>query len=303
METIQNHLPELISFHEVARCGGFTQAADKLNLSKAQLSKHVARLETLLKAQLFIRTTRKISLTEEGKELLHFSEGIVRLSQEAAKNMEALTDREGGEIKMTAPGSLGDWFASPLLKLFREKMPELKIEIDSTNVKRNLIEDNYDFALRAMVETNPDLIARYIGHIRDVIVASPEFLKKAKVKEPSDMKLYPCLVNSHQKMWNTWKLQKGSQDVAIEVQGQYACSSYTTIRRMCLAGLGIARIPYYLVEADLKAGKLKDLFPEYKITTHPCYLVYPVRGYRSKKQKLARDIIWEWVKGQKEAFI
>ncbi|HXH76178.1 MAG TPA: LysR family transcriptional regulator [Bacteriovoracaceae bacterium] len=304
METINSYLPELMAFHQVAKSGGFTQAAEKLGLSKSQLSKQVAKLETLLKAQLFHRTTRKISLTEEGKHLLQYSENIVNLSREAAESMKALVTEEKGLIRITAPSSLGDWFAPEILELFREKFPGLKVEIDLSNTKRNLIEENYDFAFRAMDETNSDFIARFLGHIKDVVIATPAYLKKNKIDltDPTNLKFKNCLIHSHIRAWNQWKLQKGSRDLVVDVQGSYACSSYATTRLLCLKGLGIARVPYYLVKEDLEKGRLVHLYSDYSIATHPLYLVYPGKGYNMRKQKLVKDIIMEWMKGQKVMF-
>jgi DNA-binding transcriptional LysR family regulator len=305
METIKAYLPELLAFHEVAKCGGFTQAAEKLNLSKAQLSKQVARLETLLSAQLFHRTTRKISLTEEGRHLLHYSESIVKLSQDAAESMKEMVEKEGGLIRITAPSSLADWLAPELIKVFQDKIPNVKVEIDSSNLKRNLIDDGYDFALRAMDETNPDLIARYIGHIKDVVVTSPAYLKKHKLKgtDPNELNDIPVLMSSLKQSWNTWKLQKGDKDFAVEVHGDYASSSYQTNRLMCLRGLGVARIPYYLVERDLAEKSLVHLYKDYSIATHPLYLVYPAKGYRSRKIKSAKDLIWNFISMHKKVLI
>lgn len=305
METIKAYLPEVLAFHEVAKCGGFTQAAEKLNLSKAQLSKQVARLETILRAQLFHRTTRKIALTEEGKHLLQYAESIVKLSQDAAEAMKEMIDEEGGLIRITAPSSLTDWIAPSLIKEFQQKLPNVKVEFDSSNVKRDLVNDGYDFALRAMVETNPDLIARYIGHIRDVIVATPEYVKKTKLKgsDPNELKDVTTLVSSLRQSWNTWKFQKGNKDFPVEVQGSYASSSYQTNRFMCLAGLGVARVPFYLVEKDLAEKKLVLLYKDYSIATHPLYLVYPAKGYRAKKNKVAKDLIWNWMQTNNQTLV
>lgn len=299
METMNGYLPELIGFYQVAKLGGFTAAAEELNLSKAQLSKQVARLETLLKVQLFHRTTRKIVLTNEGKHLLRYAEGIVNLSQAAVEEIENLSLTDGGIIRITAPSSLGDWFAPSLLKVFAEELPFLKVEIDLSNMKRNLVEENYDFALRAMDETDPTLIARYIGHIKDVIVSAPDYKKTEK---PEELKNYPALVHSHEQLWNTWKLQKGKQDTVVEIQGNYSCTSYATTRLLALEGLGIARIPLYLVESDLKEGGLVQFCSEYTIATHPLYLVYPSTRYRSRKHEKVRDLILSWMKKHSSAF-
>ncbi|WPU66591.1 LysR family transcriptional regulator [Peredibacter starrii] len=307
METmsLNAYLPDVLAFYEVAKCGGFTQAAEKMNLSKAQLSKQVARLETILRAQLFFRTTRKINLTEEGKHLLQYAESIVKLSHDAAESMKELVDEEGGLIRITAPSSLADSLAPPLIKMFNEKLPNLKVEIEASNVKRDLIAEGYDFALRAIVETDPELVARYIGHIKDVIVATPDYVKKNKIKgiDPSELKDIPVLMASLRKSWNTWKFQKGNKDFSIDVHGNYASSSYQTNRWLCLSGLGVARLPYYLVENDLQDKKLTLLYKDYSIATHPLYLVYPSKGYRAKKNKIAKDLIWSWLQGAKGSIV
>lgn len=300
METMNAYLPELIGFHQVAKLGGFTAAAEELNLSKAQLSKQVARLETLLKVQLFHRTTRKIVLTNEGKHLLKYAEEIVNLSHAAVEELENLSMSDGGIIRITAPSSLGDWFAPSLLKIFAEELPFLKVEIDLSNTKRNLVEDNYDFALRAMDETDPTLIARYIGHIKDVIVASSSY---EPTERPQDLKKYPALVHSHQQMWNKWTLRKGKEDLVVEIQGNYSCTSYATTRILVLEGLGIARVPFYLVGNDLEEGNLVQLCSDYTIATHPLYLVYPSSKYRSRKHERVRDLILSWMKKNSSAFV
>ncbi len=300
METMNGYLPELIGFYQVAKLGSFTAAAEEMSLSKAQLSKQVARLETLLRVQLFHRTTRKIALTSEGQRLLKYAEGIVNLSKAALEDMEDFSSSDGGMIRITAPSSLGDWFGPSLLKIFRDEMPFLKVEIDLNNVKRNIVQENYDFALRAMDETDPNLIARYIGHIKDVIVAAPDF---QKTNDPEELKNYPALVNSHQQMWNSWKLQKGKKDTVVEVQGNYACSSYGTTKILCLEGMGIARVPFYLVQTELRDKKLIQLCPEYSIATHPLYLVYPSARYKSKRHERAKTLILSWMKAQHEVFL
>lgn len=304
METISSYMPELLAFHQVAELGGFSQAADKLNLSKSQLSKQVARLETLLRVPLFHRTTRKVSLTQEGKQLLNYSYQIFQLSHEAAVGMKELRESEGGLIRLTAPSSLGDWFAPELLSILQAQHPLLKVEIDLSNAKRDLIKDEFDFALRAMDESNPDLIARYVGHLKDVIVASPLFLKqhKFKAQDPKDLHQLPCVLNSHQGKWNSWKLQRGQKDVVVEVQGQFACSSYATTRLLCMQGIGAARMPYYLVKQDLEEGRLVRLFPEYSIATHPLYLVYASKGDKLKRRRLFKDVLLNWLKTQKDVF-
>ncbi len=300
METIAAYLPELISFYHIAQTGGFTPAASRLNLSKSNLSKQVARLESLLEVELFHRTTRRVTLTNEGKVLLQYAEQVFRTSEEAFSSIRDLSKKDIGLIRLTAPFSLGDWFAAPMLKLVKLKYPKLKIEIDLANQKRNLIEEHFDFALRAMEETDPGNVARYLGHIKDVICVAPGLIGVNEIRnlQPMDLAKYDCILSSHAHKWNTWQLRKGSQDIILEVSGNVACSSYSTARSLCLEKLGIARIPLYLVEKDLQEKKLLQLFPDHSISTHPLYLVYPARSYRTLAQRNFRDLLLSWISKQ-----
>lgn len=302
METMSQYLPEVMSFYEVASHGGFTRASEKLGLSKAQLSKHVQVLETILRVQLFYRTTRKVVLTNEGKHFLQYAEGIMKLSKDAFESMREISGHESGLIRITAPNSLGDWFGPDLLNMVQEKYPGLKIELDLTNVKRDLVTDGYDFALRAMDETNPDMVARYLGHIRDVVVVSPQYKKRMKLNgsDPAELKGVNCLMNSHQFNWNSWKMKKGRRDVVVDVQGTFACSSYATTKLLCMEGLGVARIPYYLVNKEVEQGELVLLYGDYTISTHPLYLVYPSKGFKTQKHKLVKEMILSWISTQKK---
>ena len=157
----------------------------------------------------------------------------MKTSQDAAMSMKELVDEEGGTIRMTAPSSLADWFAPELIKEFKEKLPNIKVEIESSNVKRDLINDGYDFALRAMDETNPDLIARYIGHIKDVIVASPEYVKKMKLKgvDPQELKSVPVIMSSLKESWNT-QVQQSDHLVATLISSQMISSAHIQISQM-----------------------------------------------------------------------
>jgi DNA-binding transcriptional LysR family regulator len=298
METIASYLPELIGFYYVAKTGGFTRAAEKLNLSKSQLSKQVSALEVLLQTQLFFRSTRKIKLTSEGQNLLHYAEKIILASEEAFLSTQELVKREMGTFKITAPPSLGDWFAPTLLSIMSKELPQISICFDFSNERKNLIDHNFDFAVRAMDEKDPNLVARYIGHIRDVVCVAPGVLRPEIIKKinshPESLSKEICILNSFQSKWNTWRFQKGNQDYSIEVNGTYACAQYTTAKSLCIQKVGIARIPLYLVESELREKELIQLLTDYQITTHPLYLVYPSKNYRTQAQKKFADLFLAW---------
>jgi DNA-binding transcriptional LysR family regulator len=304
METISRHLDDLTAFHVVAKAGSFTQAAEQLGESKALLSKQVKRLETYIGSQLFHRTTRSLRLTEEGAVLLTYSQKIFDLSNEASRRLHHMTQGLSGLIRLSAPISIGDVFFPSFLAHAKTSLPHVKFEIDLSNDNIDFSKERTDFAIRANEDHHPDLIAKYLGRIKDVICVSHEFLKKSKIIDhPTAIIQHECILNSLNTQWNTWTFQSKSEELKIEVSGNYATNQYQMARNLCLDGFGVAKIPLYIVDDDLKNGKLVQLFPNYEISTHPLYLIYLKNEYSSKKHKEVKDIILKWFKHRKEYFI
>jgi len=293
-----------VAFHMVATEGSFTRAAETLGTSKAMLSKQVKRLETYMKTQLFHRTTRTLSLTENGFALLNYSRKIIDLSNEASRRLRDVSQGSSGLMRISAPVSLGELIFPSLLPTIRAKLPEVHVEIDLSNENRDFGRDNVDFALRATEEEHPDLIVRRVGRIKDVICASPKFLQTTKIdKDPAKMIQYECIMHSLQESWNQWTLNSFDGDIRVEVKGKTSTNQYPMARLLCLEGMGAVRIPYYMVAEDLEKKDLVELFPEYKISTHPLNLVYLRNEYATHKHKVVKDLILGWFAENKKYFI
>ena len=304
METISRHLEDLLAFHVVAEKQSFTQAAEVLGSSKSAVSKQVKRLETYLKTPLFFRSTRSLKLSEEGKALFIYSRKILDLSDEASKKIRDFTEGDEGVIKIACPMSFADEFAGGFLSALPESLKKVKIEFDVSNEVRDFIQHDLDFAIRAAESTHPDLIVRYLGKMRDVICASPKYLgKNFSSQNPTDLSGMKCILHSMQKKWNAWNLVSARKEVRVEVSGHYATNQYMTARKLCLEGMGVARLPYYLVEADIAAGKLIHLYKDYEIATHSYYLVYHKKERASKRHQQLREQILRWFKDRHEIFV
>lgn len=304
METISRHLEDLTAFHWVAKTGSFTRAAEEIGGSKALLSKQVKRLETLLGSQLLHRTTRSLRLTEEGAVLLRYSRKIIELSDEVSRRLHHMTHGSSGLMRISAPISVGDLFFPSFLSQIKVVLPDVSFEIELSNKNTDFFKERIDFAIRASEEHHPDVIARPLGHIKDVICVSPGFLKRIKVTDdPASIVQYNCILNSLNTKWNTWTFQSKTEELKIEVSGNYATNQYSMARRLCLDDLGIAKIPLCVVDEDIKSGKLIQLFEKHGIITHPLYLIYLKSEYTSKKHQVAKDVILTWFKKRKDYFI
>jgi DNA-binding transcriptional LysR family regulator len=304
METISRHLDDLTAFHVVANAGSFTRASEQLGWSKALLSKQVKRLEACIGSQLFHRTTRSVRLTEEGAVLLNYSQKIFDLSNEASRRIHEMTQGSAGHVRISVPNSVGDVFFPSFLSHVKTVLPHVKFEVELSNENKDFSKERIDFAIRASEDHHPDLIARYLGRIKDVICVSHGFLKKTKINnDPKNIKNHECILNSLNVQWNTWTFQSEMRELRVEVSGTYATNQYRMARSLCLDGFGVAKIPLYMVADDLKNGSLVQLFPEYEIATHPLYLMYLKSEFTSKKHKLVKDIILKWFKERKCYFI
>ena len=177
------------------------------------------------------------------------------------------------------------------------KLPRVKFEIDLSNENRDFSKDQVDFAFRAIEVEHPDLIAKSFGKIKDVICATPEYLKKNKIgKNIKDLSNHECILHAQEDAWNRWTFTSSKGEERIEARGQLSTNQYPMMRLLCLDSLGIVRIPLYMVAADLKNGSLIQLFEGYEISTHPLFFVYTRHEYASKKHKVTKEIILKWFK-------
>lgn len=304
METISRHLEELTAFHQVALQKSFTRAAEELSTSKALLSKQVKRLEVLLKTQLFVRTTRSLKLTSEGEELYRYSLKILTLSDEATRRIRDLGESDDIPIRISMPVSLGEVFAPSFLADNAKRFKNVRFEFDLSNENRDFMKDQVDFALRADDDHDPDLVARYLGRMRDAVCVETT-LKSAigALKDPAQLAELPCITHSREAAWNVWTFSSHKQDHRVQVRGPISTNQYGAVLSLCLAGQGIARLPAYFVREHLRQKKLVECFSEYLIATHPVYLVYPKRDYRSRRHREVKEAILEWFQSRPKEFV
>ncbi len=306
METITRNLDDLIAFHRVAMDQSFTRAAEALGGSKSLISNQVRRLETYLGVQLFHRSTRSVRLTEAGKTLLAYSTRLVEISDEAGRRLRDLQSSDSGFIRLTSPVSLGDAFYPSFIQEIRKKLPGVTFDTDLSNDPIDFRKEEIDFAIRATGTQDPDLVARYLGKLKDVVCCSPSLAKKLKLSHPSELSGVDCVLTSTELSWNTWTLiSKNSskkEEVRVQVAGKLMTNQYNTAQRYARDGHGVTRLPHYEIVDDLKSGKLVQLFSDFQITTHSLYLVYPKTPYTSRRHQMVRDGILAWFKERRDIF-
>ncbi len=295
METIEPRLTQSLTFVAVADAGSFTRAAERLGCSKAHASKQVATLEKALGVQLLLRTTRRLALTEAGRLYLEHCRPVRDQLLDAERAVSATRQEVAGRLRITAPISFGDAFLGDILVAFQTRHPEVIIALDLSIQRRDLIAEGYDFAFRTARALEDHLVAKALGVVRDIPVASPVLLSLyPPVHGVTDLAALPCITNTHFNDDAEWVLLRDGQAETVRVAGRLSVNHFGLIRQAVLQGAGMARLPCYLVRPHLDAGTLVRLVPGHAFAPTPVYLVQPQRRHWPAAHRAFRDFVLAW---------
>lgn len=283
------HLEQLRIFAEVVRSGGFSKAADHLNVSKGFVSQQIKQLETSLGKSLLLRNTRNMRLTSSG-ELVY--EQALKLTSFWTDTKELLIKTEDslqGEVKCTAPVAIAQYWLWPKVKPLLEQQPEIRLSIDSGNVAHNLVEKSYDFALRLTNTPPEDMVARQLQQVNYICCCSPKYASQFGIPdEPQDLKKHSIVALTH---WKKWRFTVFEKQLEVELQPKLAASDNEMLKSSCAAGLGIGRFPDYMVKEELEKGSLVPVLDNFAGESRGLYLIYPAMSARPARVQLVLDMI------------
>lgn len=296
------NLMHLRTFLHVAQLGGFTAAADQLDISKGMVSRHIQSLEEALQCQLLYRTTRSVTLTETGKELFAKAQEIERLAKQAQVNIHDLVQESSGNVKLTAPSALGRAIASEIVQHYVAEYPDVTLSLCFSREIYDVEFGQFDIALRAYDHVPDNVIAKDFGYIKSVLVASPKWLSENPIHQVTDLG-HVNVINDLKDQWNTWHLQTATDEtVSIRTQSHLICSDYGDALLMAKLGFGIANLPKYVVENALRTGELIQVLPDWYNTVHRLYLTYTKQRSYPKKVTFLIDLIMQWRASHPEWF-
>ena len=297
-----SEMDDLAAFAILIEAGSFTLAAQQLGCSKGQLSKRISLLESRFSVVLLQRTTRRLSLTAAGAALLPQAQALVVQVERARQALARLKDDMAGPVRMTVPVSLGETFFDGLLLEFSGKYPDVQIELDLSNNFRDLSRDGFDLAVRSEVGNDERLVARPLLAWNEMTCASPAYLERyGEPLTPQDLAEHHCLLNSHYSGREEWLYHQQHELLRVRVSGPFASNHYSLLKKAALAGAGIARLPSYLLQAELADGRLRWLLRDYQTRRMPMYLVHPYQGGLPKRTQVLADYLIGWFKRSGEA--
>ena len=277
METIASDLADLSAFAVLLECGSFTRAAEKLGCSKGQLSKRISALEQALGATLVHRTTRRLSLTAAGAALLPEAQALNAQAARARQAVLALQEEAQGKVRLSVPVSLGETFFDAWLMEFSRQYPDIRLELDLSNERRDLVADGFAVAIRSGSLAVDERLARH---------GVPEV--------PADLAGHSCLQNTHYQDSDVWLYQRHHELFRVTVGGLLASNHYTLLKKAALAGAGVSRLPSYMIQRELAEGSLVWLLRDYQTRTQPVFLIHPYQSRLPRRTQLLADYLLRW---------
>ncbi|MDF0535457.1 LysR substrate-binding domain-containing protein [Shewanella sp. A32] len=281
-----NHWEGICEFIAVAESQSFTQAATRLNVSTAQVSRQVSALEKRLATKLFYRTTRKVTLSEEGTLYYRHCRALQDGIEKAERTLGSLKQEPQGLLRLTAPVTYGEQFVLPLLNDFLLKYHKLQLDLELTNKTLDLIEGGFDLAIRLGNLTDSSLMARKLATRCNYVCASPNYLSQYGVPHSlSELQQHQCLVGNHP----YWRFKEQGQERTWRVNGRLQCNSGIGLRDAARKGLGLVQLPDYYVHADLQHGTLVTVLEHYRAEPEGVWGLYPQNRHLSPKVSLLLD--------------
>jgi DNA-binding transcriptional LysR family regulator len=259
-------LPDLEAwaiFASVVEHKSFSAAADDIGLSKATVSKAITRLEAHLGQSLFHRTSRRLALTEAGKPLADHAARILAEARAAEESANDSASAPTGRVRLAAPMSFGITNIAPLLAEFLTAHPGIEIELHLSDARVDIVAEGFDVALRIASLPDSSLRARRLCGIATHIVAAPAYLA-ARGTPTHPAQLGEHALFGYTNVTGPWRFQRGGEgDVSIRTQGQLSANSGEALVPALIAGLGIARLPTFIIAEHLDSGALVELLADW----------------------------------------
>jgi len=286
-----DRLDAMQAFVAVADLHGFAPAARKLGLSPSGVTRLIAALEDRLGARLLQRTTRSVMLTDVGARYLERARRILADVEEAEGSAQDERARPSGRLVVSAPDGFGRLHVSAVMSAFLTRYPEVNAELRLSNRMINLVEDGVDLAVRIGHLADSSLVARHVGEMRRIVVASPGYLKQHG--EPKT----PQAIASHQTIQfgaaPDWRFVEQGNEIRVMPVPRFSTNSADAAIRYAMQGGGLTQVLAYQAAEAIKSGKLHIVLAKFERPALPIHIVYPTSRLLSAKVRAFIDLVVE----------
>jgi len=292
MSFLLEELPSLALFARVVQLRSFTAAARDVGLAKSAVSHRVARLEAKLGVQLLRRTTRKLTLTDEGLRVYEHCATLVSAADAAHESVAGASERLEGTVRVNAPVTFGQMHLARAVASFLERHPSIDVSLSTDDRIVDVVEGGFDVVVRIGQPRDSGLVSRKLATDRLVVCGSPEYLARAGTPEtPDELVRHNCLHYSLVSRASEWRFRGSKGGYAVPVRGNFESSDGTVLSRAALAGLGLAVVPSFMVADDVTSGRLVTVLDRHRRAQIGIFAVFSDRRNLPRRTRVFLDFL------------
>ena len=286
-------------FVEIVRRNGFARAAEALDTSPANVTRYLNDLEAHLGTRLLNRSSRRMSLTESGEALYERARAILEDVAEAEAVSSLSTLHPRGTLRINAPLSFGVRHLAPLWSRFLARYPDIELDVALSDRVVDIVEEGYDMVVRISRVAANTHAARKLASSRNIACASPDYLKKHGMpRTPQDLLEHSCIGYRYSATADEWNfLDSEGRAHMVKVPCVMHTNNGDTAREAALGGAGVIWQPQFIIGPDLRAGRLVEVMPGYRMPDIDILALYPSRRHLSAKVRVMIDFLVEAFQG------
>lgn len=286
-----DRLYQMRLYVRIVETGSFSAVARELGTIQPTVSKQLTALEEHLGVRLLNRTTRQLSPTEAGRKYYDRCRHILDEVTDLESSLADLQTRTTGLLRVNAPVAFGQLYMLPLVFRFRRKYPGLAVDLTLNDRFVDLVQEGVDVAIRFGDLEDSQVVARRVGAVTRVCVASPEYLhSRGTPRSPADLSAHNCITYNYL-FSNEWQFEGPQGPLSVRVKGDFRANSAITIRSAALEAIGIAHMPGVFVQDDIDKGTLTQVLADYGPPPVEIHTVYPSARFLSSKVRLFLDFV------------
>lgn len=274
-ELTPTRLRELRGFAAAARRLNFSQAAREVGCTPSVLSRRIAALEDAVGGKLFLRTTRRMTLTARGEKLLAHCQRLEAVVTDLATDLRPPRGEPAGHLRVHLPAAYGRHCIAPLLASFMRRHALIRIEAVYDDAYVDMVEAKIDLALRVGRLADTQLVARRVGTMRRYLCAAPDYLSAAAaLADPADLKKHRCIAFSGLRTGTLWQFSQQRRRRSVRIDPVLSSNDAQAILHAALAGVGIAMQGDYMADPLVEAGRLVEVLPDWSLSSSPIHLLW-----------------------------
>jgi DNA-binding transcriptional LysR family regulator len=269
-------LRSIYIFNKVVETGSFRATAKVLGQSPSVVSYHISRLEKECSVALFYRSTRRLTLTHEGKRIFDKVQPLIRAVETELDILSSGVEQPAGELKITAPSGFTRGFVTRQIASFSKQFPNIKLSISYSDQHEDIIANGIDLAIRGGAMKDSNLMSRKIFSLERKLVVSPDFISGlTSLKTPRDLQALNWICHESTANFRTFKHMKSNRTQKVKITPAMVVDNGDAMCNMAVEGLGLITAPTYLINEFIKSGELLELLPDWKLEPFEIFAVWP----------------------------